>query len=269
MVGKMSPRRLALPLALLATLCGAAGCGEQQGDAAPETTRGEVVFSVSMAPEADPNAPLPPGACFEAAAGYTLALVVHGGAPPGFCERLARFLPPDAGHAAWPMPPSHHQDENTPTLECTVARDRVRVEVLTWPLEESGPDPYEICRDMVRSGWEVQPLFHLGEVGGPDAEPGTCFVATERYEVALTGETERGQALCEEVAKRHLPATIAHRAIPAAYPDSLGDTVCEASRAGDRLQLVSMPGDRGAVDLPAVCDSLERAGWDVNRYERN
>jgi hypothetical protein len=30
-----------------------------------------------------------------------------------------------------------------------------------------------------------------------------------------------------------------------------------------------MPGDRGAVDLPAVCDSLERAGWDVNRYEGN
>jgi len=261
--------RLVIALLLLGLLCGTAGCGEQQGDAASETTSDEVVLSVSMAPEADPNAPLPPGACFEAVAGYTLALMADG-APPGLCERIARFLPPDAGRASWPMPASHHKDENTPTLHCAVAQDSVRVEVLTWPVGERNASPHGICADMVRSGWELQPLFPLGEeLGGADAEPGTCFVATKRYEVALAGETERGQPLCEELAARHLPAPIAHRAIATAYPEALGDPVCEASRAADHVYVVSMPGDRGAVDLPAVCDSLERAGWDVNRYERN
>jgi hypothetical protein len=246
-----------------------AGCGSAERQPAAETAPAdEIVARIEPAPPADPNAPLPPGACLEATAGYGLALVVDGGASPALCERIARFLPARAGRAAWPLPASHHEDESTPTLECAVARDGVRVEVLTWPVEESGPrDPYDICAEMVRGGWELQPLFPLGEeVGGADAESGTCFVATRRYEVALAGETERGQALCEELATRHLPAPIAHRAIPVANVEALGDTVCEASRSGERVRIVSLPGDRRAVDLPAVCDSLEGAGWKVVRW---
>ena len=243
-----------------------AGCGSADRQPAADTPpEDELVISIAPAPPADPSAPLPPGACFEATAGYALALVVDGGAPPRYCERLARFLPRDAGRATWPMPARLQDDDSTPTLECAVAREGVRVEVLTWPVEERVPDPYEICEEMIHSGWELQPLFPLGEELGSDAESGTCFVATERYEVALTGETERGQSLCEEVAVRHLPAPIARLAVPAAYPDALGDTICDASRSGDRVRVVSMPGDRGAVDLTAVCDSLEHSSWKVVR----
>jgi hypothetical protein len=46
----------------------------------------------------------------------------------------------------------------------------------------------------------------------------------------------------------------------------MGDTVCEGSRRGDRMKLISMPADRGAIDLDAVCDSLEKAGWNVVRW---
>jgi hypothetical protein len=266
----MVPRPL-LALSMLAiAMTLLSGCGAEE-PAAEADADGEIVVSVSTPPEADPNAPLPPGTCFEAVADYTLALTVHGGAPPGLCERIARFLPPEAGHAGWPMPASHHLDENTPTIECAVARETVRVEVLTWPVEQTGPraDPYDVCREMIHSGWVLQPLFPLGEELGSDADSGTCFVATERYEVALTGETKRGQPMCEQLAAEHLPAPIGRRAIPTAYPEMLGDPVCEAWRAGERVYVVSMPGDRGAIDLPSVCASLERDGWDVNRYTRN
>ena len=139
------------------------------------------------------------------------------------------------------------------------------MEVLTWNRDPTPLFGTDVCETMVRDGWELQPLF---EFDGEQPLPGTCFVATARYEIELAGETDRGQSLCEDVAREHLRAPIVHRSMPAAEPDAMGDTVCEASRRGDRMKLISMPADSGATDLDAVCGSLEQDGWKVVRWER-
>ena len=240
------------------------GCGHDEA-ATPQTTTTYRVLAAPPPIHADLG-PLVPGSgsCFTAVENYAVALVVEAGAPAGVCTQLDGYLPRDAGRAGWPVPETGDEEQDTPTLECAVGRDDLRVEALSWNRGPSRVDPYDICRRMVVDGWELRPQV---ELGGADAPYGSCFVATARYEVAITGTTDRGQPLCDELGRKYLPA-VATRSVPAAYPDRLGDPVCEATRREERVLVVRMPGDRGAVDLRAICDSLDSDGWNVAMFSR-
>ena len=255
-----------MALLLVALLPATAGCGAAQREAASETTSTyEIVVSAEWGPTPDVGTALPSEMCFVAVRNYELGLMVQENGSPGLCEQLEGYLPRGAGRAGWPIPETGNEDEDTPNLECAVGGSGVRVEVLTWNRDSTTLFGTDVCETMIRDGWELQPLFEFGD---EEPMPGTCFVATARYEVELAGETERGQELCEEVARSHLPAPIVHRSMPVAEADAMGNTVCEAARRGDRMKLISMPADRGAIDLDAVCDSLEQDGWKVVRWGR-
>jgi hypothetical protein len=254
------PRRVwtLLGIAFVALL---SGCGQADESATPQTSTTYVLRAVVSPPSANPG-PLPAGACFEATANYGVALLVEEEAPAGLCAQLDGYLPREAGRAEWPLPETGDEGQDTPSLECAVGRKGVRVEALSWQRGPSRVDPYDVCRRMVEDGWELRPQVEPAEA---DAPYGTCFVATDRYEVAITGMTERGQPLCDDLAEKYLPV-IAYRAVPAADPDALGDARCEATRGQEVVRVVSMPGDRGKVDLRAICGALEGDGWNVSLW---
>jgi hypothetical protein len=252
-------------LSLFVLLALATGCGAVESSArSGTTTENEVVVRVEPAPAPDPGEPLPSDVCFVAVRNYELALVVDEGATPSLCERLAGYLPSGAGRGDWPAPLTGDEDQDTPTLECAVGGEGVRVEVLVWNRDSTPLFGTDVCEAMILDDWELQPL---SELGGEDLQPGTCFVATAHYEVELAGETERGQSLCEDLAESYLRAPIVHRSPPVAEADAMGETVCEAWHKADHVRLISMPADRGAIDLLAVCDALERDGWKALRWD--
>jgi hypothetical protein len=259
----MLPRGRRLPaLLLVALLAAAAGCGGAQREAASVVSSTYELVLTREPPPPDPGAPLPAEMCFVAVRNHELALFVEEGGNPALCEQLAAYLPRGAGRAGWPVPVTGNEEEDTPTLECAVAGFGVRVEVLTWTRDSTALFGTDVCEEMIQDGWGLQPLHEFFN----ELPSGTCFVATARYEVALAGETQGGHEPCEEVARTHLPAPIVYRSLPAADADAMGETVCEASRRGDRMKVISMPVDRGSIDFDAVCDSLEKDGWKVVRW---
>jgi len=127
----MPPKLAQFGLSLFMLLALATGCGAVESSArSGTTTENEVAVRVEPAPAPDPGAPLPSDVCFVAVRNYELALVVDEGATPSLCERLAGYLPRGAGRGDWPLPLTGDEDRDTPTLECAVGGEGVRVEVL-------------------------------------------------------------------------------------------------------------------------------------------
>jgi hypothetical protein len=249
-------------LGVLLVVLAVSGCGSAEPDAG---SKGTLEISV-VEPETELDGPLPAGMCFVATRNLELVITVPEGAPPGLCERVAAYLPARAGRAAWP--PEFHGDEAL-NAGCAFRSEGARIEVSDLPDRGDGRvDASDICDAMIADGWELQPLLDpslLGEAG-EEAAAGTCYVATARYEVELGAATNRGQPLCEQLAEKHLPVPVAHRAPPVATdPQYLGygNVACEATRAGDRVQVMHLTAERGTHEAKGVCDSLERDGWKV------
>lgn len=262
----MPTARCRLAFLFLVLLVG--GCGSADSNPGSEGTRERVEIELVEA-DLDLEVPLPPGMCFVATRNLELVITVPEGAPPGLCERLAAYLPARAGRAAWP--PEFHGDEAL-NAGCAFRSEGARIEVSDLPDRGDGRlDASDVCDAMVADGWELQPLIepYLLAEPGEEAVAGTCYVATARYEVELGAATERGQALCDELADHHLRAPVAYRAPPVATdPQYLGygDVACEATHAGDRVQVMHLTGERGGHEAERVCDSLERDGWKVARW---
>jgi hypothetical protein len=253
-------------LAVVFVVLAVSGCGSAARDAGSEGTQERIEISVVEA-DTELDGPLPPGTCFVATRALEIVITVPEGAPPGLCERLAAYLPARAGRAAWP--PEFHGDEAL-NAGCAFRSDGARIEVSDLPDRGDGRlHAFDVCDAMVRDGWELQPLVDLPGESGEEPAAGTCYVATARYELELGAATNRGQALCDELADHHLRAPVAYRAPPVATdPQYLGygDVACEATHAGDRVQVMHLTAERGAHEAEEVCDSLERDGWKVTRW---
>ena len=243
-----------------------AGCGSSEREAGSDGTRERVEISV-VAADPEPEGPLPPGMCFVATRNLELVITVAERAPAGLCERLAAYLPPAAGRAPWPP---RLQEDEVLNAGCAVQRDGARIEVGELPDRGDGRlDSLDICDEMVRDAWELKPLVEL--VGDEEPAPGTCYVASARYELELGAATNRGQTLCEELAELHLTVPVAHRVPPVATdPQYLGygDIACEATRGGDRVQVMHLTDERGTRDAQGACDSLAQGGWKVALWAR-
>jgi hypothetical protein len=262
----MPPARRRLAVVFVALIV--SGCGSAEPKTGSEGTQERVEISI-VEPETELDGPLPSGMCFVATRDLETVITVHEGAPPGLCERLAGYLPAGAGRAAWP--PEFHGDEAL-NAGCAFRSEGARIEVSDLPDRGDGRlDALDVCDAMIADGWELQPLLDpslLGELG-EEAAAGTCYVAIARYEVELGAATNRGQALCEQLAEKHLPVPVAHRAPPVATdPQYLGygNVACEATRAGDRVQVMHLTAERGTHEAEGVCDSLERDGWKVAHW---
>jgi hypothetical protein len=202
-------------------------------------------------------------ACLAATADYGLLLVADAAPGAPFCGRLARYLPGEAAPDDKALP---RWDDAT-SLHCAAARDRVRVEVLTTPVE-TDTDPYAVCETLLKDGWELRPLDEgFPETPFSEAFRGECYVATARFERALVGESSRGQPFCDELADRYLSEPIRFRTPPVPDdPPGLGSVVCEARRRMESVRVARITEGRGA-ELERVCDALAEDGWTVTSWE--
>ena len=251
---EMANRRAILAAFLVVA---AAGCGSEDRAATEHTTTDSIVVRVQSLEPVVPTWPPSEGTCFVATERLEVMLVVAEDASPGLCTRLETYLPEDAGLAS--RFPDGSEDE-TPSVVCDVGREGIHIDVTEILRDRTRLDPLAICDAIVRDGWELLPLDENAGVPLSEDQDGLCFSATRRFALQVYGESQRGQAFCDDVSQRYFPDPIAQLTLPVPDdPSLLADRACELERGNERVQILTFHGPRATA--ARICRSLERDGW--------